>query len=228
MTAPADYPPSPAPRPARDIVATLTGLFPRAFTADQWRPHRPLKTGAHLDLIATGILSQHEARAALRSYAGRRMYLAAVAAGGARIGLDGEIAGEVTSAESEWAQKQLDQLDAAAAAAQRQAKANARPNSAKSKAAPSATPAAAPASRDKPAALRDGLAGLRAAAAARRAATVTAPTLPEVPRRSEQKCRLAVMTDAGRTHPRQAATAWRCPAAASKMFSRGPEDDGAH
>jgi sRNA-binding protein len=144
----------------------LTGLFPLAFTADRWRPHRPLKTGVHLDLIATDILSQHEAWAALRSYAGRRMYLAAVAAGGARIGLDGEIAGEVTPAESAWAQKQLDQLDAAAVAtaAQRQAKANAKTNPFKPKTAPLAAPSPAPASRD-------GIGALRAAAAARRAAT---------------------------------------------------------
>jgi hypothetical protein len=38
------------------------------------------------DLIATGLLSQHEAWAALRSYTRRRMYLAAVAAGEAGSG----------------------------------------------------------------------------------------------------------------------------------------------
>jgi sRNA-binding protein len=135
MTAQADHTPSQTTRTAPNIIDALATIFPLAFTADRWRPHRPLKIGIHLDLIATDILSLHEAWAALRSDAGRRMYLAAVAAGGARVGLDGEIAGEGTPAESAWAQKQLDQIDAAAvtaaikaaaAAAQRQAKASAK------------------------------------------------------------------------------------------------------
>jgi sRNA-binding protein len=91
-------------RPAHDIIAALATIFPQTFTAEKWRPHRPLKIGIHLDLIATGILSQHEAWPALRSYTRRRMYLAAVAAGGPRIDLDGNPAGEVTPAEAAWAQ----------------------------------------------------------------------------------------------------------------------------
>jgi ProP effector len=168
-----DNPTNHPARPAHDVIGALTGLFPQAFTAEKWQPHRPLKIGIHLDLAASDIITPSEAQTALRSYARRRMYLAAVAAGGSRIDLDGNPAGEVTPAEATWAQKQLDQLDAAAgaeaataaAAAQRQAKHK-------------ATPSPAQVSRDKPhmqpqaqdSVQRDGLAGLRAAAAARRAA----------------------------------------------------------
>ena len=29
---------------APDIISALATIFPLAFTADRWRPHRPLKT----------------------------------------------------------------------------------------------------------------------------------------------------------------------------------------
>jgi hypothetical protein len=78
-----------------DNITALAELFPRAFTTERWRPHKPLKVGVHADLIATGALTPREVRAALRVYTKRRMYLAAVAAGGFRHDLDGNPAGEV-------------------------------------------------------------------------------------------------------------------------------------
>jgi sRNA-binding protein len=68
-------------------------LFP-VFTAEPWQPHRPLKVGIHLDLVAAGILTPAEVAAAMRHYSSRRMYQVALTAGGPRYGLDGRVAGE--------------------------------------------------------------------------------------------------------------------------------------
>jgi ProP effector len=147
----------PTRRAAQDVILTLVKLFPLAFTAGRWKPHKPLKIGIHVDLIAAGVLSRHEVRAALRSYTTRRMYLAAVAAGGARVDLNGNSAGEVSAAEAAWAQQRLDKINVASESAAVEAVTR----QAKHKAAPPPTPVQ-----------RDGIAALRAAAAARRAVAV--------------------------------------------------------
>jgi ProP effector len=176
-----DNPTNHPPRPAHDIITALATFFPQAFIAEKWQPQRPLKIGIHIDLLAAGIMTSNEIWAALRSYARRRMYLAAVAAGGPRIDLNGNPAGEVTAAEAAWAQQQLDQLDAAAgaeAAAAAAAAAVAAQRQAKQKAA--SLPLPAQVSRDKPhvqpqtadSVQRDSITALRAAAAARRAVAV--------------------------------------------------------
>jgi sRNA-binding protein len=90
-------------------IAILAELSPAAFVADKWAPHRPLKVGVHADLLATGLLTPREVRNALVVYTGRLQYQREVAAGGARVGLDGAPAGEVTA----------DQIEHAAAAVAR-------------------------------------------------------------------------------------------------------------
>jgi sRNA-binding protein len=60
--------------------------------------HRPLKIGIGNDLVARGVLGQREVNAALKRYIDRLMYQKCLAAGGARIDLEGNAAGEVSSA----------------------------------------------------------------------------------------------------------------------------------
>jgi sRNA-binding protein len=71
-------------------------LFPSAFIAEKWKPHRPLKVGIHKDLIERGLLLPDECRIVLRRYCSRLMYQRAVAVGGPRFDLDGHAVGEVT------------------------------------------------------------------------------------------------------------------------------------
>jgi sRNA-binding protein len=84
-------------------IAILAEAFPPAFVADKGKPHRPLKIGIHADLLATRLLTPREVRNALVVYTGPRMYQAALAAGGARVGLNGDVAGEVTPDQAERA-----------------------------------------------------------------------------------------------------------------------------
>jgi sRNA-binding protein len=140
-------------------ITALAGLFPQAFTVEKWRPHRPLKIGIHTDLIAAGVLTSREVRHALHAYAARRMYLAAVAAGGFRFDLQGNLAGEVTPSEAAWAREKLAELDAETAERARALK----------------RPTTAPASSKEP--TPSSITDLRAAAAARRAATADAQRL---------------------------------------------------
>jgi ProP effector len=167
-------------RPAHDIIAALTDLFPQAFAAEKWQPHRPLKIGIHLDLAASDIMTPSEAQTALRSYARRRMYLVAVAAGGTRIDLNGNPAGEVTPAEAAWARERLAHMDAqevrraADGRALIEAHRAARAAAEKRDAAPAASqpPREKTHRRASASVYRDSLADLRAAAAARRAANL--------------------------------------------------------
>jgi sRNA-binding protein len=71
-------------------------LFPNAFSAEPWRVHRPLKVGIGNDLVARGVLGAREVNAALSRYVDRLMYQKRLAAGGARVDLDGNVAGEVS------------------------------------------------------------------------------------------------------------------------------------
>jgi ProP effector len=96
-----------------DLIRTLAERFP-VFVAEGWQEHKPLAVGIHEALAAAGLLQPGEVAIALRCYAGRRRYLAAVAAGGVRFDLDGNPAGEVTEQQATWARGRLARLDAAA------------------------------------------------------------------------------------------------------------------
>jgi sRNA-binding protein len=78
-------------------IAALAALFPAAFSAEPWQAHRPLKVGIGNDLVARGVFGAREVNAALKRYVDRLTYQECLAAGGARIDLDGNVAGEVSS-----------------------------------------------------------------------------------------------------------------------------------
>src|SRR5258706_15841291 len=80
-----------SPFDGQTLIAVLAELFPELFVADGWKPHRPLKTGIHRDLVDRGVLLPDECRAVFRRYCSRLMYQRAVAAGGPRFDLDGHV-----------------------------------------------------------------------------------------------------------------------------------------
>jgi ProP effector len=100
---------------AHDDIAMLAKLFPMVFVTKGWELHKPLKIGIDKDLAALGVLCAKNAHA-LGTYCRRRLYRAAIAAGGARIDLDGKPCGEVTAEEQEKAKAALARMDAQAAA----------------------------------------------------------------------------------------------------------------
>ncbi len=77
-------------------IASLAALFPAVFCAEPWQAHRPLKIGIGNDLVARGVLGQREVNAALKRYVDRLMYQKCLAAGGARVDLEGNASGEVS------------------------------------------------------------------------------------------------------------------------------------
>ena len=97
-------------------IAILAELFPHCFAVDKWAPHRPLKIGIHVDLVATGLVAPRECTIALTAYTGRLQYQRAVAAGGARVDLDGNAVGEVAADEIEHARVVVAQMEAQAVA----------------------------------------------------------------------------------------------------------------
>jgi ProP effector len=78
-------------------IAALAALFPAAFSAEPWQAHRPLKVGIGDDLVARGVLGAGDANAILKRYVDRLVYQKCLAAGGARVDLEGNVAGEVSS-----------------------------------------------------------------------------------------------------------------------------------
>jgi ProP effector len=78
-------------------IAALAALFPAAFSAEPWRAHRPLKVGTGDELVARGVFGAPQVNAALKRYVDRLAYQKCLAAGGARVDLDGNVAGEVSS-----------------------------------------------------------------------------------------------------------------------------------
>jgi hypothetical protein len=74
-------------------INTLSEMFPGAFAAEPWMAHRPLMLGIDKQLVELGILQAAEARPLFRAYTRRRQYQAALAGGGARVGLDGQACG---------------------------------------------------------------------------------------------------------------------------------------
>jgi sRNA-binding protein len=97
---------------ARQHIAALSELFPACIVADKWETHRPLKVGMHADLLATGLLTPREVRNALVVYTGRLQYQRALAAGGPRFDLDGNVVGEVAADEIEHARAVVAQMEA--------------------------------------------------------------------------------------------------------------------
>jgi ProP effector len=77
-------------------ILALAALFPVVFSAEPWRVHRPLKVGIGSDLVERGALGAREVNAALKRYVDRLMYQKCLAAGGARVDLEGNVAGEVS------------------------------------------------------------------------------------------------------------------------------------
>jgi sRNA-binding protein len=179
------------------LISVLAGLYPGVFVAEQWRPHVPLAVGVGNEPLAAGILTRLELRVALGAYCSRRLYRVALAAGGDRLRLDGTSAGPVSDDHRAHAVEQLAAMDTAAATAaaatlaafkvardEREAKraaeaaafmANRRARKLQEKrngATPTdgVTLAATSVAPGQPPRL--GLAGLRAAAAARRAANL--------------------------------------------------------
>jgi ProP effector len=161
-------------RALEDTIAALAELFPAAFTADRWLPHKPLKLGIHLDLIARGVLLRKECHLVLGRYCPRREYQAALVAGGVRVDLDGNPSGEVTATEQERAKSVIAHLDALmvekAVAAKAAAKAGRAKRASKAPARPPAKAKSASALADPK--QRSGLADLRRAAAERKQAGI--------------------------------------------------------
>ncbi len=132
-----------------DLIAKLATLYPRAFFP-AGKDRRPLKVGIDRDLRAaeTG-LSDRERAIAFSYYCCAFGYLKNMRQGAARIDLNGEAADTITAEEEQHAVKTIEGLRKKARATHQ--------------APPSPEPAPSPTPK------RLGLAGLKAAALARRA-----------------------------------------------------------
>jgi ProP effector len=80
---------------AQQIINKLAELYPRCFVREPWQPQRPIALGIGNQLISAGVITIAEIRG-LAIYTRRLTYLRAMVGGAARIGLDGEPAGEVS------------------------------------------------------------------------------------------------------------------------------------
>jgi sRNA-binding protein len=142
----------------RALIAALAERFPKAFQPDGWRQHRPLAIGVDQGIIVATGIDPKALHWALIAYTNRVKYLAAQTSGAPRFNLAGEPEGEVTEEQAEVAQKKLKAIfarrerEAQKAKTEKQAKRAAKP--------PAEPPKAKPL----------GLAGLKAAALARRTA----------------------------------------------------------
>jgi sRNA-binding protein len=155
-------------------IVVIAELFPAAFVADKWAQHRPLKIGIHVDLVATGLVTPRECTIALTAYTGRLQYQRAIATGGSRVDLGGNIAGEVTQDQIEHAVAVVASIEAKAIAkaeAVRKEKAlrkAAKEMAAEQHPASRTPPSPPPPPSDGATPRRLGLADLKHAAAARR------------------------------------------------------------
>jgi ProP effector len=93
-------------------IAALAALFPAAFSAEPWQAHRPLKVGIGNDLVARGVLGAPDVNAALKRYVDRLMYQKCLAAGGARVDLEGNVAGEVSNEHRSRAERLVARIEA--------------------------------------------------------------------------------------------------------------------
>src|SRR4051812_19433843 len=87
--------------PRRTAVARLAAAFRQTFVLEKHLPHRPLKIGIAADICAAlPELPSRVLSMALAAYTKRIMYLQALVVGADRIDLDGNAAGQVTTAEA--------------------------------------------------------------------------------------------------------------------------------
>src|SRR5215467_6564868 len=93
-------------------IAALAALFPAAFSAGPSQAHRPLKVGIGNDLVARDVLGAREVNAALKRYVDRLMYQKCLAAGGARVDLEGNVAGEVSREQRRRAERLVARIEA--------------------------------------------------------------------------------------------------------------------
>jgi ProP effector len=140
-------------RPTRALLKVLRRRWPQCF-AWQNPGYRPLKIGIHEEILAAADLglTQAEVCRVLANLTHKICYLRRFEVGAARIDLDGHPAGVITEKDVRWAQERLRWR-------QRQARAKAHAAAVAAKAAKAAAPPP-----------RLSLAGLKAAAMARRAA----------------------------------------------------------
>jgi ProP effector len=93
-------------------IRALVEVYPRTFVAESSQVHLPLARGIDKGLAAAGVLAPAECRVVLRTYVSRYCYLRALGLGGARYGLDGAPAGEVTAEEMSVAQAAVAAIEA--------------------------------------------------------------------------------------------------------------------
>jgi sRNA-binding protein len=97
---------------SKNNIAALAAMFPAAFSAEPWHEHRPLKVGIGNDLVARGVLGKREVNAALKPYVDRLKYQKCLAAGGARVDLEGNVAGEVSNEHRSRAERLAARIEA--------------------------------------------------------------------------------------------------------------------
>jgi ProP effector len=92
---------------ANDTIEVLADLWPYAFSIAG--PRQPLKHGIHLDILAAakGAITSSELKVGLRFYCGSVSYLRSCINGAARVDLNGEAVGKVTSDEAAYASEKL-------------------------------------------------------------------------------------------------------------------------
>jgi sRNA-binding protein len=93
-------------------IAALAAMSPAAFSAETWQEHRPLKVGIGNDLAARGMLGKREVNAVLKRYVDPLMYQKCLAAGGARVDLEGNVAGEVSNEHRSRAERLVARIEA--------------------------------------------------------------------------------------------------------------------
>jgi ProP effector len=99
-------------------LARLAEAFPQTFVLEKYRPHWPLKVGIAAAIPARcPAIERHALAAALTVYTRRIMYLRSLVAGAARVDLDGNRCGEVTTRDAEYAAAKLAKILASREAA---------------------------------------------------------------------------------------------------------------
>jgi sRNA-binding protein len=94
------------------LIAELAQRFPQAFVANTWEPHRPLAIRVGNAILAEcPDMPPKVLRLALGSYTKRLPYRQAVAAGGPRFNLAGEVEGEVALEHAEDARVRVEAME---------------------------------------------------------------------------------------------------------------------
>src|SRR5215471_868029 len=155
-----------------EVIDLLAQLYPRCFCSTN---RRPLKIGVCEEVISQHPeMSRHRIKRLLKTYAQSPEYWSTLTAGAPRIDLAGNVAGEVTAADEEDAKrKTAKEARRVAAEAIEDRSAAARPP-AKPVAERAGEQNAIPETLTPSGPPRVGLAGLKAAAQARRARLITA------------------------------------------------------